>query len=121
MEPTDPVPTTIPPQPPAAEPASAMIPAGWCGVSLLGTCLIGALVGWAGYNSESAGSSAAMFGSLPVGFLLGGAVAAVVIHLAMPRATQPVRLGAPVACGCLGGIGLAFAVFVFFAFIFPAL
>jgi hypothetical protein len=85
------------------------------------TCLGGAIIGWAGANSESAGASAAMLGSVPIGFLLAGALAAVGIHLGMKTATPGVRLGAPFGCGCLGSLGLLALTFLFFEVIFPML
>lgn len=114
-----PEPTSSTPAP--AGPPNAMIPAGWCGLALLSTCLGGGLIAFAGMNSESAGERAAIFGAIPIGFLLGGAVAAVGIHLGMKTASPQVRLGAPFGCGCLGSIGLFALVFLFFAVIFPML
>lgn len=116
---SDPTPTPAPAAPASFNPA--LIPAGWCGLALLATCFLGALVAWAGMNSESAGERAALFTSLPIGFLGGGALAAVGIHLGMKSASQGVRLGAPFGCGCLGAVGLFGLVFLFFAVIFPAL
>ena len=109
------------PVPTPTEAPNAMIPAGWCGVALVGTCLGGALVGWAGYNSESAGNAAAHFAALPIGFLISGALAAVGMHLGMKNASPAARLGAPFGCGCVGGIGFFALVFLFFAVIFPML
>jgi hypothetical protein len=78
-------------------------------------------VGWAGYNSESAGNAAAQFASIPIGFLISGALAAVGMHFGMKNASQAARLGAPFGCGCLGSLVFFGLVVLFFAVIFPML
>ena len=109
------------PTPAATEAPNALIPAGWCGLAVVSTCLGGALIGWMGSSSESAGERAAIRGSIPLGFLIAGALAAVGMHFGMKTATPTTRLAAPFGCGCVGSVVLFGLVFLFFAVIFPML
>ena len=101
------------------EPGPLMPIVWWAVAMVAGVCLF-LWVGVAGMGSESAGVQAAMIASLPVGFLLGGAVASIPVHL-LVRGSTAGRLLAPAGCGCLSAGLVASLVMFFFAVVFPAL
>ena len=90
----------------------------WLIVAALGTMACVAVVGFAGYGSESAGVSASYMVAFPLGFLCGGSLAAVAGNFFL---TGRLRLAAPFGCGLLAGGLFLLMVFVFFVAIFPAL
>ena len=96
------------------------MPGIWLGLTLLVTFLAVVVVGIAGYNSESAGTAAAMVAAFPVGACWSGLVAAAAVHF-LKKDAPALRNGAPIGCGLLGGIMLAAFTLLFFAVIFPAL
>jgi hypothetical protein len=82
-------------------------------VVILGCAVV---VGVATYGSESAGVTAASIAALPVGFVLGAAPSAWVVHFASRNKTA--RGAVPPGCGCLSSIGFALVVFAVLATIF---
>ncbi|MFH1437475.1 MAG: hypothetical protein ABIJ56_17345 [Pseudomonadota bacterium] len=112
--------------PPAQQPAEppkpgCLIPGIWAGIAAVVTLIALVLVAIMASGSETAGVNATTLASLPVGVVWGGSLASVIIHLAFKKASSKVRIGAPIGCGCLGGIFLLALVFIFFQAIFPAL
>lgn len=97
-----------------------VLPALWLGAAFLGLLLCGALVGWAGYQSESTGMRAAMVVAFPLGFVWSGALAAMAGYF-KPSDKVLVRHGVPLGCGCFGAMAMALVVIVFFGAIWPAL
>jgi hypothetical protein len=116
-----------PPQPPTAQPPAGEKKPGclmagiWLTLAAVVTLITLAYVGFAAYNSESAGVTAAEIMALPFGFAWSGALAAVIIRLGFKKAGTGLRVGGPMGCGCLGGIVLLLLVLLFFAAIFPSL
>ncbi len=94
-------------------------PAAWLVLCLLGTVVAGVAVGMSGYNSESAGVLAAKAVAFPIGLLWTGALVALVVHLA--KAGKGIRIGAPLGCGCLGGVFFLVALLLFFGGIWQSL
>ena len=97
-----------------------LLPALWFGAAFLGLLIAGALVGWAGYRSESAGTRAAMVAAFPLGFLWSGALGATWATFRPPEKAL-VRHGIPMGCGCFGALGLTLTLVVFFMVIWPML
>lgn len=95
------------------------MPIAWALSAMVVLGLAVAVVGGMGMSSESAGTSAAYMAAGPVGFVCAGAAGAAIVHFAVKAGAA--RVWAPFGCGCLGGLGLAIGVWVFFAAIFPAL
>jgi hypothetical protein len=96
------------------------MPIAWWSAALIGAVCLSLVVGVAGMRSESGGVEAALLAAAPLGFLLGGALGSVPVHL-LVRGSTAGRLLAPVGCGCLAGAATLALVFVFFAAVFPAL
>ncbi len=93
-------------------------PVVWLVVAGIGMVICVAVVGVAGYGSESAGVAASYMVAFPLGFLCGGSLAALAGNFFL---TGRVRLAAPFGCGLLAGVVALLMTFVFFAGIFPAL
>ncbi len=98
-----------------------LMPGVWLAVAALVTLACGGYVGFSAYGSESAGVAATYAASLPFGMAWAGAIAALGVHLFYKKGSKGVRVGVPLGCGCLGGLILFGAIFVFFVAIFPAL
>ena len=98
---------------------SLMMPVAWVLVAMVVVAVCVVAVGVTGASSESAGVAASNFAAMPLGFVCSGASAAVVVHFLVKRG--PMRMVAPLGCGCLGGIGLLAGLFVFYAAIWPSL
>lgn len=97
-----------------------LLPIIWWAIAMVaGVCLC-LWVAVAGMGSESAGVQAAMLASLPLGFLFGGAIGSIPVHL-LVRGSTAARLLAPAGCGCLSAGAVASLVAFFFAVVFPAL
>jgi len=92
----------------------------WIVVALLGTLVLGGIVGFAAYGSESAGMQAMQFLALPMGFLWSAAIGAIAMALFKPEKAL-IRHGVPFGCGCLGGLVFVVAVVVFFGAIWSSL
>ncbi len=86
-------------------------------VLLLGCVVGGGITAIAGANSESDGVAAAGLTVLPIGFGLAATLVAIITR----KKQKGVAIGAPIGCGCLGGIGAAIAFFVFMTAIWPSL
>jgi hypothetical protein len=91
----------------------------WAVLMVVGVCLC-LWVAVASMGSESAGVQAAMIACLPLGFLFGGAIGSIPVHL-LVRGSTAGRVLAPAGCGCLSAVFLACVVAFFFAVVFPAL
>lgn len=87
---------------------------------MVGTFVCAVAVGMAIADSESAGVTATMVVSFPLGLLWCGAIAAVVTHFAIDRKSL-VRTLAPIGCAVFGGCVALVIAGVFFAVIFPDL
>ena len=94
-------------------------PAAWLIFGLLGTIIAAVAVGLSAADSESAGVLATQAVAFPVGLLWTGGFVALVVHFM--KSGKGVRFGAPIGCGCLGGIIMVALVVVFFTAIFPSL
>jgi hypothetical protein len=94
-------------------------PAAWLILGLLGTIIAAVAVGLSAADSESAGMLATQVVAFPVGALWSGGLVALIVHFM--KSGKGVRIGAPLGCGCLGGIIMAVLVVVFFTAIFPSL
>lgn len=97
------------------------MPMAWVALALLGSIGAGAGIGLSAYDSESAGVMASQLAAFPLGFVLGGALAALIVHFGVKRATTLLRVLGPLGCGCMSGVLLLGTAFVFFTAIFPAL
>ncbi len=89
-------------------------------MALLACCGGGAWVGFAGYNSESAGVRAMYVAALPMGFTLFGLLGAAAGHF-LVKESALLKVVLPVVAGGVGGPLVLALIFVFFQFIFPAL
>ena len=96
-----------------------LMPIAWIIAAAVVTVIGVATVGMMASGSESAGVSAGYMASGPLGFVWGGALAALITHFVAK--TPAARIGVPLGCGCLSAIGLVFGTVFFFAAIFPAL
>jgi hypothetical protein len=94
-------------------------PAAWLILGFLGTVIAGVAVGLSAADSESAGVLATQAVAFPVGALWSGGLVALIVHFM--KSGKGVRFGAPIGCGCLGGIIMVALVVVFFVGIFPSL
>ena len=94
-------------------------PAAWLIFGLLGTIVAAVAVGLSVAESESAGVMATRAVAFPIGVLWTGGFVALVTHFM--KSGKGVRFGAPLGCGCLGGIFMLALIVVFFVAIFPAL
>ena len=97
-----------------------MMLAAFGAMALLSCCGGGAWVGYAGYNSESAGVRAMYFAALPMGFTLFGLLGAAAGHF-LVKQSAVMKVILPVVVGGLGGLMVLTLTFVFFQFIFPGL
>jgi peptidoglycan/LPS O-acetylase OafA/YrhL len=95
-------------------------PAGWLIFGLLGTLTAAAAVGIAGSGSESAGMNVAYGVAFPLGFLWTGGLVALIVHF-LNKGGKGARYGAPLGCGCLGGLLLVALIVAFFTAIWPSL
>lgn len=96
-----------------------LLPLAWAAAAIFVTLVAAVGVGVMASGSESAGVSASQLAAGPTGFVCSGAVAALVVHFASRSAG--VRIGVPIGCGCLGGIGAFVMLVVFYAAIWPSL
>ena len=97
------------------------IPLVWVVLTLLVAFVSCAGVGASAYDSESAGVVASQLAAFPLGFALAGTTGAIGIHFGMKQASNAIRMGGPVGCGCLGGLAMVAMAMLFFVAIFPAL
>lgn len=97
-----------------------LMPALWIVTAAVGTVVGLAVVVFFAAGSESAGVTATMLAAFPLGLLWSGALAALVVQLS-GQTRAGVRIGAPLGCGFVGGLGLLVMVALFFLAIFPAL
>ena len=97
------------------------MPLAWVGLAMLGSLGACAGIGLSAADSESAGVVATQLAAFPLGFVLGGALTGLVLHFGVKRATTLLRVLGPLGCGCMSGVLMLGAAFVFFAAIFPAL
>ena len=88
--------------------------------TLLFACGGGAIVGIAGYGSESDGVTAAMALFGPGCCSISGLLVAVIAMFAFPT-NKTAQLIAPIVAGVLGGFVGGVGIFVFFAAIWPSL
>ena len=100
---------------------SMLMPLGWVAVAGLVSIAACAGIGLGVNDSESAGVLAAQLSAFPLGFSLSAALAGLIIHFAIQRATTLLRVTGPLGCGCLGGLVTLGVVFGFFVLIFPEL
>ena len=100
---------------------SKLMPMVWLALALLGTLVAGAGIGISAADSESAGMIAAQIAAFPLGFVLGGALAGLLIHYGIKRATTLLRVLGPLGCGCMSGMLMLSLFITFFTVIFPAL
>lgn len=98
-----------------------MMPMAWVILAMLGSVAACAGVGISVADSESAGVVAAQVTAFPLGFLLCGAFAGLIVQFAVKRGTTLLRVLAPMGCGCLGGLIALGGTLVFFTTIFPAM
>ena len=94
-------------------------PAAWLILGLLGTIVAAVAVGMSAADSETAGVAATQAVAFPVGLLWSGGLVALIVHFM--KSGKGVRFGAPIGCGCLGGLLFLGLVIVFFVGIFPSL
>ena len=88
--------------------------------TLLFACGGGALTGFMGYGSESAGMDAAMAMTGPACCSLSGLLFALIVMFAVPK-KPTAQLIVPIVAGVLGGVFGGVSLFVFFAAIWPSL
>ena len=93
----------------------------WVILALLISVIAGVGIGISAADSESAGVVAAQISAFPLGFVLGGALAGLIIHFGVKRATTLLRVLGPLGCGCMSGLLMVSLFITFFAVIFPAL
>ncbi len=89
-------------------------------LALLAICGGGGIIGYFGYNSESAGVSAMYVGALPIGFCLSGFLGAAAGHF-LVKDSAKLKVAIPVVAGGVGGPCFLLAIWLFFVVIFPAL
>lgn len=106
---------------PAAPKAGCLMPGVWLGISTLVTIGGLAFLGIMASGSERDGMDAAYIVAGPLGIVWAGCLAAIIVHLAMKRASTGVRVGVPIGCGFLGGVTLFGLILLFFAVIWPEL
>ena len=97
------------------------MPAAWVALALLGSIGACAGIGISASDSESAGVAAAQVAAFPLGFVLGGALAGLILHFGVTRATTLLRVLGPLGCGCMSGLLMLSLCVTFFVAIFPAL
>jgi len=107
--------------PPDISKPGCLMPGIWLGVTALVTLAGLAYFGIAVSGSERAGVEATYIVAGPLGIVWSGCLAAIIVHLAMKKASTGVRAGVPIGCGCLGGVTLFLLILVFFAVIWPEL
>jgi hypothetical protein len=95
-------------------------PAAWLILGLLGTIAGVAAIALGGMSSESLGVTITQAAAFPLGVLWFGGFIALITYF-MKKAGGGVRYGAPLGCGCLGGILMVVLVWVFFGFVWQML
>lgn len=107
--------------PPPAPKRSLWMPMAWLLLVFLGSAGACAGIGASLQRSEDAAILATQISAFPLGFVLCGALAGLIVHFGVRRATTLLRVVGPLGCGCLGGVVLAGIASAVVLFVLPTL